>query len=216
MDGMIKFCVGSPEGPRSTVWKVWARKSDVYLQSRMMGGEAKISLHGSGRAQFSRTNEWARRSGARNSQRHIVRWFLPPPPEGEPSHVFRIVVPRREMQIAGIPRRPLQVNWIRSPAPNKVVAIECYLSARDEYRHLLPYQFLNSLPHDSGRLILLTHEDVLTPENESALENARSEIRNLVALAGTDPGPAPRGMAFFVAHDGVRGVIEVNPSLSAA
>lgn len=54
----FRFCVGEVTGERSTVWKIWVNKNDIYILSRMMGSDAKISLHASGCCQFSRTLKW--------------------------------------------------------------------------------------------------------------------------------------------------------------
>jgi hypothetical protein len=56
----IRLAVGDPDGPRSTVWRVWAnrRSSDVYVAARVLGGVAKVSLHQSGRWRFAFTTEF--------------------------------------------------------------------------------------------------------------------------------------------------------------
>src|SRR6266567_1408872 len=51
----IRFCAGDPVGEHSSIWKVWAWKDDVYLASRGMGGDLKVSIHGSGQCQLSAT-----------------------------------------------------------------------------------------------------------------------------------------------------------------
>ena len=37
--------MGSPNGPRSSVWHFWSRKSEVYAQHGRMGGIEKFSFH---------------------------------------------------------------------------------------------------------------------------------------------------------------------------
>src|SRR4051794_7072473 len=51
-DQVLRFAIGSPDGPRTAVYRVWAPKSspnmneDVYLTLWRMGNEFRISLHG--------------------------------------------------------------------------------------------------------------------------------------------------------------------------
>jgi hypothetical protein len=47
----IRTCVGSPDGPKSGVWRIWVGKgkSDVYVAVRSYTGILKVSLHESGR-----------------------------------------------------------------------------------------------------------------------------------------------------------------------
>lgn len=48
-DQPIRFAAGSPTGPRSTVWRIWAeRDSSVYVAARAIAGRFKASLHASG------------------------------------------------------------------------------------------------------------------------------------------------------------------------
>ncbi len=81
---VLRICVGSGGASRSTVWKLWTHNDNAYIQSRMMRSVAKVSFHGSGLAQWSRTDEWVRGTGARNRDRHIERWNFPQPSPREP------------------------------------------------------------------------------------------------------------------------------------
>jgi hypothetical protein len=51
VEKVIRFAVGTADGPRSGVWRLWTngRKGDVYLASRHLGGTSKVSFHESGR-----------------------------------------------------------------------------------------------------------------------------------------------------------------------
>jgi len=54
----FRFSVGKPNQRRSTVWKVFSNKNDIYICSRMMGPDMKISLHETGKYQWSMTSAW--------------------------------------------------------------------------------------------------------------------------------------------------------------
>ena len=41
-----RFAVGSPDGPRSSTWRIWVEKdSSIYIGPRDTGGQFKVSLH---------------------------------------------------------------------------------------------------------------------------------------------------------------------------
>jgi hypothetical protein len=49
----IRFAVGSREDVRSSVWRLWANKSELYLAARTAAGLAKISFHKSGICRYA-------------------------------------------------------------------------------------------------------------------------------------------------------------------
>jgi hypothetical protein len=115
---VLRFGVGSPDGPRSAVWRLWTGKgtSDVYVAARAQGGHLKVSLHESDEWRFAFTEA---PEGAED--RVIERWNRPPPINGI-TPAFMVIVPSGEI---GLPRHPLtqkakkytkDVIWFR-PAP---------------------------------------------------------------------------------------------------
>jgi hypothetical protein len=62
---IVRFAVGSPDGPRSRTWRLWVPKgkSDVYVSSRRIASSIKVSLHEPGPARFALTSEFLRGSG---------------------------------------------------------------------------------------------------------------------------------------------------------
>jgi hypothetical protein len=78
----ITFVVGSPDGPRSTPWKVvLSAKGDIYLAPRELMHSFKISLHPDGNWVVAEDYEYmvARGGGVPrpNSERIIRRWTPP-------------------------------------------------------------------------------------------------------------------------------------------
>jgi hypothetical protein len=57
---VLRFAVGSGEGNRSRVWRLWVPKgkSDVYLSAGGLGDSLKVSLHEPGPSRFALTQEF--------------------------------------------------------------------------------------------------------------------------------------------------------------
>src|SRR6266508_4520912 len=53
----VRFAVGSPSGPRASVWRLWTQRSDVYMAVRSIGGIQKVSLHEDGNCFLAFTRE---------------------------------------------------------------------------------------------------------------------------------------------------------------
>lgn len=68
----LRFAVGSQEGPRSSVWRCYSNKSDVYLSHGAAGGVEKISFHASLICRRAFTAEEGPAAG--RSDRVIQRW----------------------------------------------------------------------------------------------------------------------------------------------
>jgi hypothetical protein len=69
-----KIAVGAPTGRRSTRWKFFVKRNDVYIVSGMIEKNCKISLHESGDCQFSGTDTWVTAvPGRRNADRFLGR-----------------------------------------------------------------------------------------------------------------------------------------------
>jgi hypothetical protein len=114
----IRLAVGSPHGPRSSVWLFWSRNSEVYAAHRSMGGIQKFSFHtptlcrhaftkehGTPRGQSSRAvHEWHRGSTPPRGSNHIVR-------------VLRIGVATDHLSTRLAETPPDNTRWI-NPAPS--------------------------------------------------------------------------------------------------
>jgi hypothetical protein len=78
----IRWAVGSPDGRRSSTWRLWGdKKGDVYLSMRSQGGRLKASFHRDRHCSVGFTKEYEsiakERFGA--DSRHWERWRLPAP-----------------------------------------------------------------------------------------------------------------------------------------
>jgi len=162
----FRFCVGEATGERSTVWKIWINKSDIYILSRMMGSDAKISLHASGYCQFSRTfKRWENHSKGviPKKNRRMKKWKLPEIPNDQTALVFRIIIPRSELGEINIEENLKKVHWLPIPVHNHATQIECYLTQplKQEPSTLnSPYQHLVSMPLVDGRWFVVFIQEV--------------------------------------------------------
>jgi len=217
---VFRFCVGGGGSARSTVWKVWTTKSDVYLQSRMMGRTAKLSFHESGEARFSRTDDWVRKTGARNVQRLIHRWHYNRPRPSKANLLFRIVIPRAELQSVGIPRRASQIIWLSPPEQGSALAIDGYLARGDPAKartRTHPHSLLGVIPaRPPYYVLLLTHHRPLPPSVLHARDGARPEIRDKLAELGKAVRPGYRSFIFAARTVGHCTIIELDPHTGAA
>jgi hypothetical protein len=81
----IRFAVGSTEDIRSSVWRLWANKSELYLAARTVAGLSKISFHKSGICRFAVVSTEPRPP--------IKTWQRPNESEPGITPMFRIAVP---------------------------------------------------------------------------------------------------------------------------
>jgi len=185
-----------------------------------MRSQAKVSFHETGLAQWSRTDEWVKRTGARNSERHVVRWQMSPPSSNRASHVFRIIIPATELQIAGPPRSGSTITWIDPPPPGSASQIECYIALARPDRvdpSSLPLPHLTTLPlHGKGSFVVLHEKVVVSEDNLATLRLARAQLNAIAKETGVTLHPGQRIVAFLVSEDGARGMIEIQPSIDDA
>jgi hypothetical protein len=105
MRGGLRWAVGTPDGPRSSIWRLWGnKKGDVYFSVRSLGGILKASFHRDRRCQVGFTSNYTetaiQRFGARSH--HWERWVLP---EAPTVRAVQIVVPANELVPFGGKRR---------------------------------------------------------------------------------------------------------------
>jgi hypothetical protein len=216
----FRFGVGSPQGLRSTIWKIYSgskEKSDVYIQSRMMGSDMKISLHESGICQCSLTNEWVRKFDKRNAERHILRWQRSEPISTSAVLIFQIIIPESELRQVDVKEKLQKVKWLETPQPNQATRVVCYLappmqdiqsqSVNFPYPHLFSFQLPNKY-----WFVMLFHNQTMTEDNVRTLNSAHSEIRASASKAGIELKPEFR--ASVGTHEptsDLHGIIEIAP-----
>jgi len=115
----IDFCVGEPNGIRSSIWKVWApeNKADLYLTAHSLGKFFKASFHigpGSGERHYGFVDQGVAARYDHEGERHFTKWYQP----GNTSHQdfsveFRLIFPISSLKT--FPQTTLrtpQIRWV--------------------------------------------------------------------------------------------------------
>jgi hypothetical protein len=127
--GDFRVAVGSPSGERSTVWKIQVTRNDIYILSRMMGSDTKVSLHESGDCQWSATGAWVQKKpGRRNADRHFEKWHAPRPVDTAAAQIFQIGIPGSELRVSTLAEDLDSVHWLAAPPVGMAVSLTCYIT----------------------------------------------------------------------------------------
>ncbi len=81
-DTIFRFAVGKKDGPKSSVWNIFWKNSDLYLMARDLMGNRKISLHKSGYRAYAFLDKdnadiARQQSGYPGATRGICKWRQP-------------------------------------------------------------------------------------------------------------------------------------------
>jgi hypothetical protein len=127
-DWAIRVGVGSREGPKSGVWRVWAGKgkSDVYVAVRSYAGIFKVSLHESGDCYVGLTTQFAEDNPSaltgRDGSRHFDKWKRRTHSGSQLSIPFRLVFPGTELrEVSTQDDQDPRVQWIAPPAQDQSI-----------------------------------------------------------------------------------------------
>ncbi len=208
----IRIAIGSPTDKRSTIWKFFVTKNDIYIASRMFGADSKVSLHESGQCQWSATGIWVQKvQGRRNADRHFQKWAMPRPSGSSALHAFQVRIPETELRIIDIAEDLDAVKWLETPPTAHTVSLECYITppseASPELSSALPLPHIASLPLTDGRWFTILHHTASLDGRD--LEPIRLEMNARARAAGIEPNPRHRGSAFTNSESGPPGLIEL-------
>ncbi len=206
-----RIAVGSEDGLRSTVWKFWVQRNDIYIQSRMFGSDSKVSLHESGQCQWSLTGDWViKDSRRRNSDRHIVKWVAERPLENVAQHIFRIHILETELRKVENIENLKRVHFISPPPAKSAISLECYITSPSDndpaLQSNLPYPIEISLPLQDGRWFVVMRN--ITSPSIKDIESLRHSI---IEQVGDEYSPSRehRIAAFTELPGPTRGLIEL-------
>jgi hypothetical protein len=211
----FRFAVGSPAGPRSTVWKAFTNRGDIYLQSRMMGANAKLSFHASGIAQWSFQEDWFRKNRPDRplAERHINTWKWTLPSGSTTTHLYRVYIPESELRPIKVSEKLDKVRWVPAPEVGHMISVDCYVSPGDPTVapvHLSNFFFVLGL--DGERSLVALMNNFAVPDSaQMELERVRADARQYAAENGILLKPQFRAGAFSIDTTGVPGVIEFVP-----
>ena len=209
---VLRFAVGSPDGPRSRTWRLWVppRKSDVYVSSRRVANSAKVSLHEPGPARFALTREFVRMSSFKapegRDSRLAVEWERPrPKPPAQIARPLALLVPWDEVVDRGVAESG-NVLWTPSPPEGTCVhfdlvytpsgvTVEGHPGARS-----MGTQLVGKVELENGELVFVTsvtremgaelRTQVETLRSATSLDRDGKRIEKTGMLAfGTEPNP---------------------------
>jgi hypothetical protein len=177
--GEIRFAVGSPDGPRSAMWKLFSpkNKSDVYLAYRAAGRYVKVSLHQSGNWRFQWISpDVAREAGAIDGTRVIEQWQRPAADEGWTIGPM-ILVSERDVVPLVIDQPVDGVKWFPAPAPGHGVWIHIFIVEPGiSAKNFSDVSFGGGFHLANGEVcVLLARQRPITPEEEQWLETQRRD-----------------------------------------
>lgn len=118
---VVRFAVGKPEGPRSSVWRLWTHNNEVYLSPWSVGADAKVSLHSSGDWRDAFTKEHVAKGSpfvVSDQDRTLDRWKRPAEFVPGATKAYMIVVPSSEVTA---PRHPEAYSLFRQKLGGKAV-----------------------------------------------------------------------------------------------
>jgi len=209
----LRFCIGEPAGLRSTIWKIWANRNDVYLSSRALASYMKVSLHESGMCQFSHTSESFARTGKRNRDRHIQKWQRRAVcPKSGAVHLFRVIIPSTELRLAPAKQKEAKdVIWHPAPPIGYGAYVELWLTPV-LVRSPAPDEFMNDL---LGVLSLANGQHVGVTVRHLKIEPQNNEdlayLRNQAADSQLLNDPRTRGWALTWSEQDIYALVEFAP-----
>lgn len=209
-----RIAVGSPTGRRSTTWKFFVKKNDVYIVSGMFENNCKISLHESGDCQFSGNGTWVTAEpGRRNADRHFIKWHLPRPTGNASTHILRVCMSGEDLVAFTAGEDPNSIHWLPSPAPGNAVSIDCYMTKPSELDPTtgvsLPSTRLFALQLADLRWFVALHGQM--PSDEVYLQKIRLQILAEAEARGVAMAPTYRTCATGHLDEGARTFIELSP-----
>jgi hypothetical protein len=122
----FRVAVGTPDGPRSAIWRGFSTKNEVYVCHGGVGGVEKFSLHSSGICRLAFTKEEGPAEG--ENDRVIARWARISAPATN-SIVYGLIArfPTDYLSTALAPE-PKKVTWIPPAQSGLVTALHFVFS----------------------------------------------------------------------------------------
>lgn len=216
-----RFGVGDPRGRHSSVWKVWAARHtpDVYITSRMLGGDMKASIHASGQRHVGLTSTHiskATSTGAwSGGNRHFDRWEGGYDLGSGATLEYLLRFPTDHLRTFPLDeKQELASKWIPAAPPGCAMEIGLFFvpagraaeGGQNEPSELICHGRL--VDARSMLLVARTVEMGTFTNEEHALENIRSGARE-IGLTSDSVGPHHRVVFGFNVSEGVRGWVEL-------
>lgn len=187
----IRFAVGRGSDLRSSVWRLWANKNDLFLAARSMAGLSKFSFHASGVWRYAVVSQVPRPA--------LGRWTRPRPSIEGISTAVDIIVPDFQVPNAFLDEMPpaqKKLELIEGPAKGTKQIIRIFLAGKDfteadalSVPRSAPISFYGQVPLLREVAWLVSYSDLQKPEEREYLDRLASTTR--ISLT---PGSSPDGM----------------------
>ena len=210
----FRFAVGTPNGLRSSVWKLWTSKREFYVKSRMMGSTVKVSVHSEGVAQYSMESPWygKHRPNQPNRDRHIERWEWNEPTDNAASMVFRVFIPQSELREVKASEHLSGVIWLEAPGEGKQAHIICYASPAPLSEAPVDAPgFLCALERGNGSIVVFAQAINVTPEDLHQTREVKKQASDWAMESEHEILPSYRMAALAKDAEGRRALIEFVP-----
>ena len=125
---VLRWAIGSCDGPRSTTWRLWGnKKGDIYVSTRSLGDRIKASFHRDGKCQVGFDSKYAETASRRFgvAARHWERWRLPADPV---VRVLQICVPHSELRSFADRNSTADVIWLATPPVGSIAVVSILVS----------------------------------------------------------------------------------------
>jgi hypothetical protein len=182
----VRFAVGSASEARSSLWRLWVDKDDVYLAVRQTPRGLKVSLHKSGDWRIA----WVKNPDL-NEQLHadriVCRWRRPPEFTPGWTHGVSILVPAIPLQhpLSAMVEAGTKVAWIPPAQPGRALEIGVLISAPRARITTVrvadgPARTVGQVKLANGDAVwVVMGERLLTPVEQAATEKMRTTTINM-------------------------------------
>ena len=178
--GTVRFALGTPGGPQSGTWRLWANRSkpDVYLAARSIAGWQKYSFHASGdwRHQWTSCEKAAQNTGV--PDRIMDQW----PRVGEIAagltQALTIWIPTSELTQPRSPAKAAKETiWV--PAPELDVIVGFRVAVWQPDRGVMDASTTRPIDgfslSDGTAAFVFVSQEPLTPEKRIQLDEMKRQ-----------------------------------------
>ncbi len=221
----VRWAVGTPNGPRSTIWRAWTNGSDIYIAPRPVAGDMKISLHAGGNWRSAFTQQHMERANPlipRERDRAVDKWKRPPEFASGWTRGFTIIVPGSEVRESEVVLdEPHKIVWLDPAPPNHATHFDILIAAPGAtgsegrgYATAEGYgyatEIVTVLELASGeRMWVVAHTEPMTDEQHAMVNELRQRILetagDVLRRSANDPEPHDfRAFGSGIQGDGTR------------
>ncbi len=197
----LRFAVGTRDDLRSSVWRLWANKNDLYLAARSQAMISKFSFHESGKYRFAVNSRVERENDA--ADRALYKWIRPDEFTPGWTRCFGILVPPRvtKMPLGNTFDEGKSIELVAPPAKGKKVIFNIVLS----HKMATPEHVVNGSAHQIKILgqiempkeiaWLVAFEDDFTAVEKTVIEDHFDKLK-----IHLKPGSSGEGMKHTFLH----------------